>query len=189
MTGAAGQRTRDLQLYGPLLQGTQVYQVLVPERLAPLRVGALDEVEPVRIQDTVYQAWERRDIDVGQGVALELLELPEPSLPDRFGRAITSAALWQVMLPSVWGAFLAVLLLIGVYKGRVELQPSLGTAGVLGDDIDPGRNQMVQEIADLDDRFEKGELIDQEYRERRQALKIRILETPEHSPGQSPIEP
>ena len=48
----------------PLLQGAEVYQVLVPERLAPLRAGMLDEVEPVRIQGTVYQAWERRNIDM-----------------------------------------------------------------------------------------------------------------------------
>ena len=170
----------------PLLQGAEVYQVLVPERLAPMRVGLLDEVGPVRIQDTVYQAWESRNIAAGQGVALEFLELPEPSLPDQFQRAITSASLWQVMLPGALGAFLTVLLILGAYKGRVGLQPSLGAAGGPGGDVPPGRERIVQEIADLDDRFESGELNDTEYLERRQALKSRILGSPELSSEQSP---
>ena len=165
----------------PLLQGAEVYQVLVPERLAPIRVGTLEKVEPVRIQGTLYQAWEERHIDPGQGVALELLELPEPSLPDRFERAITSAALWRTLLPGALGAFLAVLLLFGAFKGRVGFRPSPETVRELGDDTPPGRDRMVQEIASLDDRFEKGELMDAEYRERRQVLKSRILESPKQS--------
>ena len=165
----------------PLLQGAEVYQVLVPERLAPIRVGTLEKVEPVRIQGTLYQAWEERHIDPGQGVALELLELPEPSLPDRFERAITSATLWRALLPGALGAFLAVLLLFGAFKGRVGFRPSPETVGELGDDTPPGRDRMVQEIASLDDRFETGELMDAEYRERRQVLKSRILGSPKQS--------
>jgi hypothetical protein len=44
---------------------------------------------------------------------------------------------------------------------------------------------MVQEIADLDDRYERGELIDAEYRERRQGLKSRILESRQNELGRS----
>jgi len=169
----------------PLLQGAEVYQVLVPERLAPLRAGMLDEVEPVRIQGTVYQAWERRNIDAGQGVALEFLELPEPSLTDRFQRAITSATLWQAVLPSALGAFLAVLVLLGVYKGRAGFRAATEALGAPGGDIPLDPDRMVQEIADLDDRYERGELIDAEYRERRQGLKSRILESRQNEPGRS----
>lgn len=45
---------------------------------------------------------------------------------------------------------------------------------------------MIHEIADLDARFERGELINLEYRERRQALKSRVLEATEQTPEQSP---
>ena len=165
----------------PLLQGAEVYQVLVPERLAPLRVGALEKVEPVQIQGTEYQAWEGRDISPGQGVALEFLELPEPSLPDRIEGAITSANLWSVLLPGALGAFLAALLALGAFRGRVGLSASSGASGELGGIMLSSRDRLVQEIADLDDRFERGELIDAEYRERRQVLKNRILNHSEYS--------
>jgi len=170
----------------PLLQGAEVYQVLVPERLAPIRLGALDKVEPVRIQGTEYQAWESRGVSPGQGVALELMELPEPSLPDRFERAITSANLWRVLLPGMLGAFLAALLALGAIRGRVFLAVSSEASGEPGGLVLSGRDRLVQEIADLDDRFERGELIDAEYRERRQALKSRILNPNEQFPEQSP---
>ena len=170
----------------PLLQGAEVYQVLVPEHLAPLRAGMLDEVEPVRIQGTVYQAWESRNIDAGQGVALELLELPEPSLPDRFQRAITSTTLWRVVLPSALGAFLAVLLLLGAFRGRAGFRTATEALGAPAADVPLDLDRMVQEIADLDDRYERGELIDEEYQERRQGLKSRILESRQNAPGRSP---
>ncbi len=143
-------------------------------------------MEPVRIQGTVYQAWERRNIDAGRGVALELLELPEPSLPDRFQRAITSTTVWRVVLPSALGAFLAVLLLLGAYKGRAGFRAATEALGAPGGDIPLDLDLMVQEIADLDDRYERGELLDAEYRERRQALKSRILESRQNAPGRSP---
>jgi hypothetical protein len=173
----------------PLLQGAEVYQVLVPERLAPIRLGALNKVEPVQIQGTEYQAWESRGISPGQGVALELMELPEPSLTDRFEGAITSANLWRALLPGALAALLAALLALGAFRGRVSLAGSLEASGEPGGLALSSRDRLVQEIADLDDRFEKGELIDSEYRERRQVLKSRILnhseQAPEHAPDRT----
>jgi hypothetical protein len=170
----------------PLLQGAEVYQVLVPDRLAPVRVGGLNKVEPVQIQDTQYQAWEGRGISLGQGVELELMELPEPSLPDRIEKTVTSASLWHAMLPGALAAFLAVLLLFGAFQGRVGLRAVPTAAGEPGEDVFPDRESMIQEIADLDDRFERDELIDSEYRERRQALKSSILEDMEQTPERFP---
>jgi hypothetical protein len=170
----------------PLLQGAEVYQVLVPDRLAPVGVGGLDKVEPVHIQDTRYQAWEGRSISPGQGVELELMALPEPSLTDRIEKTVTSASLWHVMLPGALAAFLAVLVLFSALQGRSGLGTVQEAAGEPGEDIFPDRESMIQEIADLDDRFEKGELIDSEYRERRQSLKSSILEDMEQTPDRTP---
>jgi hypothetical protein len=172
----------------PLLQGAEVYQVLVPDRLAPVRVGGLDKVEPVQIQDTQYQAWEGRGIGPGpdQGVELELMELPEPSLMDRIEKAVTSASLWNAMLPGALVAFLAVLLLFGAFRRRGGLRTVPVATGEPGEDVLPDRESMIQEIADLDDRFERGDLVDSEYRERRQALKSCILEDMEQAPERTP---
>jgi len=169
----------------PLLQGAEVYQVLVPDRLAPVSVGGLNKVAPVQIQDTQYQAWESRGIGPRQGVALELMELPEPSLPDRFQKKVTSASLWHAMLPGALAAFLAVLVLFGAAGCRVGLRTVSAASGESGEDAFPDRELMIREIADLDDRFERGELVDSEYRDRRQALKIRVLEATDQSLEQS----
>ena len=118
-------------------------------------------------------------------MALELLELPEPSLPDRFQRAIISTTLWRVVLPSALGAFLAVLLLLGAFRGRAGFRTATEALGVPAADVPLDLDRMVQEIADLDDRYERGELIDAEYRERRQGLKSRILESRQNEPGRS----
>ena len=120
------------------------------------------------------------------GVELELVNLPEPSLPDRIEKTVTSASLWQVMLPGALAAFLAVLLLFGAFKGRVGLRSVPRVSGGLGEDVIPDRESMIHEIADLDDRFEIGELVDSEYRDQRQALKSRVLEATQRSPEQSP---
>jgi hypothetical protein len=159
---------------------------LVPDRLAPVRVGGLNKVEPVQIQDTHYQAWESRGIGPGQGVALELMELPEPSLPERIEKKVTSASLWHAMLPGALAAFLAVLVLFGALQRRVGRRTVPAASVESGEDVFPDRESMIHEIADLDDRFERGELVDSEYRERRQALKSSILEDLEQTSEQSP---
>ena len=176
----------ELSYRQPLLQGAEVYQVLVPDRLTPVRVGGLNKVEPVQIQDTRYQAWEGRGISPGQGVELELVNLPEPSLLNRIEKTVTSASLWQAMLPAALAALLAVLLLFGAFQGRVGLRSVPRVSGGLGEDVIPDRESMIHEIADLDDRFESGELVDSEYRGQRQALKSRVLEATQRSPEQSP---
>ena len=101
------------------LQGAEVYQVLVPDRLVQVEVAPLDREAPINIQGTVYQAWEGRDFKPGQGIELKLLHLPEPSVLARLEKSITSGAFWQVALPSILGAVLVFLLIFGGLKGRV----------------------------------------------------------------------
>ena len=159
-----------------LLQGAEVYQVLVPKRLPTIRLAPLEREASVNIEEVEYQVWEAREINPGQGIILELNGLPEPGLVDRVEKSLTNATTWHVALPGALGAVLAFLLLFGALKAhsmpRPQLEDDLQVSG--GNTVD--RAGLIKDIADLDGLFELGEIPDAEYRERRQRLKDRILE-------------
>ena len=167
-----------------LLQGAEVYQVLVPERLSSIRLAPLERVASVTIQDVVYEVWEGREINPSQGLMLVFIGLPEPGLVDRLEKSLTSAATWHIALPGALGAVLAFLLLFGALKVRnttqLQLEPGVQTGG----ESTLGRASLIKEIADLDELFEKGEVPDAEYRERRQCLKANILESQRQTRGE-----
>ncbi len=108
-----------------LHQGSDIYQALVPEELASVRVSPLELATPMSIQDTRYQVWEAKDIGPGQGLMLEFTGLPQPGLLGRVGRSMTSAETWQVILPSLLGAVLALLLVLGFMRVSWTRGPTL----------------------------------------------------------------
>ena len=71
-----------------LHQGADIYQALVPEGLASVRVSPLELANPMNIQDTRYQVWEAEEIGPGQGLMLEFTGLPQPGLLGRVGKVI-----------------------------------------------------------------------------------------------------
>ena len=95
------------------LQGARLYQVLVPERLAQVQVVPLQPKQSVAINGSVYRVWEARDFPLGQGLVLELSNLPQPSLLARIEESVSRGSFWQVSIPGFLGAALALLLLYG----------------------------------------------------------------------------
>jgi len=95
------------------LQGAPLYQVLVPERLAQVQVGPLPAVTAVNIGGSVYRVWEALSIPPGQGLTLELRNLPRPSLLDRIEKSVSDGSFWRASIPGFLGAALALLLLYG----------------------------------------------------------------------------
>jgi hypothetical protein len=95
------------------VQGARLYQVLVPERLAQIQVVTLQPTSPVDLNGALYRVWEVRDSPPGQGLVLELRNLPRPSLLDRIEKSLSDGSFWKVSIPGFLGAALAVLLLYG----------------------------------------------------------------------------
>ena len=166
-----------------LLQGAEVYQVLVPDRLSQIQVGSLESMPPLEVGEVSYRVWEGGGFAPGQGVEVRLTNLPEPSLLVRIGKSVTRGTFWRVAIPVMLGVVLASLLLYGGVKtprGGVAPAAVFGPAvalpgasnGNLGD-----RTNMVRAIAALDESFRQGELELQEYRSQRGQLKARILGT------------
>lgn len=97
-----------------LLQGAEVYQVMVPEALPGLQVDQLEPVPPIDIQGTRYRVWEARDRNPRQGLTLEINNLPRPSLPGRVASAVSGSSFWLTAIPVLFGLGLAVALVAGV---------------------------------------------------------------------------
>ena len=157
-----------------LLQGAEIYQVLVPERLPAVLVTGLDPVALVNIQGSVYRAWEGRNFPPGRGPALELVNLPQPGLLARLENSFTSDTFWRNAIPIAAGAALAFLLLFGAFKAPRGAAAQAGPAP--GDSIRDGSSTLVQAIANLDERYQRGEVAEDRYQRTRQGLKSRVLE-------------
>ena len=151
-----------------LIQGAQVYQVLAPEELAEIRVAPLQPQPRITIEGKTYLVWESRDIPPRQGITLALSRLPQPGLAARLGQTVADINLWQSAIPITLALALAALLVYAWFRGP-RPAPAEGPAGA-SRPADPQRQALAREVALLDDRFERGQLPEAEYRPRRAEL-------------------
>ena len=160
-----------------LPQGAAAFRVMVPRRLGPIQVNGLGPPSPLDIEGAVFNVWSGQDIPPGQGVQLQLGNLPQPSSWQRFTAWTGNTALWLVVIPSALGAALAAVLLYGAIRGPqpAAVNLPLPPAANIPARFTPERQRLVGEIADLDHRFQQGTLPEAEYRPQRNALKAGLL--------------
>ena len=175
-----------------LPQGAEVYQVLVPQGLTGVTVTPLRSISPVNIGTSLYLAWEGREFEPGQGIVLELTNLPQPSLAARLETSITDGTFWKIAIPSAVGAILAFLLLFGTLKGhrRETVPATTGSDGITGEVAQ--RDALVREVAALDEQFQQGDVVEADYHQQREGLIARILGPVGQTDGEdaeTPAEP
>ena len=157
-----------------LPQGADVYQVLVPKRLVQVEIRPLRPIPSIGIEGSEFRAWEERALEPGQGMVLELTNLPQPGLGSRLQKSITDGTFWQVAIPGAVAVILALLLLFGAFKGPRQ---ALSQEGTSSDDLDRDlaqREALVREVASLDEDFQQGNVAEPEYHQQREALITRI---------------
>lgn len=158
-----------------LPQGVGIFQILVPERWDTVEISGLSPRPPVGIQEGVYRAWEGRDIPAGPGVQLRLDGLPQPGLPARIGGTLSGAGFWLAAIPSAMGAALLALLVLGLLRrNRPAAAYPAGGGGndvaAIAPDAGARRRALVASIAALDDRYQRGDLEESDYRAQRAEL-------------------
>ena len=158
-----------------LPQGADVYQVLVPQKMTQVEVAPLQPISPVDIEGSAFRAWEGRGFEPGQGIVLELTNLPQPGLATRFQKSITDGTFWKIAIPGAFGVILAALLLFGILKGPWRETAPLGVNNEELSLDHALRDALVQEVASLDEQFQQGDVAEAEYHHQREALVTRIL--------------
>ncbi|HZA23392.1 MAG TPA: hypothetical protein VFA32_12460, partial [Dehalococcoidia bacterium] len=158
-----------------LPQGAGVYQVLIPRRLGPIQVSHLEPMPPLDVDGKVYQVWEGTGFAPGQGLTVELTNLPQPGLLTRFSGWITSEGFWHIAIPSALGASLALVLLYSLVRSpraATVAAPLSRTQHTNGSTAQ--REALVRAIATLDERFQRGQVPEAEYQAQRERLKGQI---------------
>jgi hypothetical protein len=149
-----------------LIQGAERYQVLAPVSLSQLQVSPLEPRPRIEVGGVSYLVWEAEQIPPGQGVVLQFSRLPQPSLTDWAITYLSGSQLWLTAIPAALALALGVLLLWAWYCA-----PRSARQKIAVDVAEQSRRQsLVQAIAALDDRFERGQVPEDEYLPRRQEL-------------------
>ena len=170
-----------------LPQGAEVYRVMALAQFDGFQVAPLDPLPAVDIEGALYRAWEGLGFGRGQGLQLELTNLPQPSMLERLEKSLLDGAFWRIAIPCAVGAVLALLLLWGI-RGRwrgVAGYPSPGDND--GDSVQV--EALVGEIASLDERYQSGDLDEAEYRLQRKELVDQVLGNGGPTPAEAEPEP
>ena len=157
---------RELELSRSFPHGAGVFRLFVTEDLGSVIADGLDGLGSMPIGNTVYQGFVAGELGRGERVEVTLAGLPEPSVWQRL-REGTSLGSWgTASIPLAFALALSLLLIIALLRGR-RAEP----AGSIPQD----RLTMMRALADLDGRFQQGEVEEEEYRARRQDLKAWLL--------------
>ena len=167
----------DLAYKHGLLQGAGLFQILIPQSLSDIQVGLLDTDTPQSISNESYLIWEIANLNPGQNQTVILSNLPKPNLIDRVIAASANPDTWLLAIPIGMGSILILLLIWSTtlrlrYRGPLLATQSKGESPVpsLTD-----RDQLISEIASLDDRHANESLGETTYLETRSILIERVL--------------
>ena len=151
--------------------GANSFTVLIPEELATLEAPALENMGSTLIGDTQFLNLEGKSFQRDATVNIDIRGLPQPSLLQRTKNVLGGGTIAAVGIPLVVGLILAGLLAYVLFlrrSRRVLVAQRLP--------VEEGRQALIASIARLDDLFEQGEITEHQYKERRTALKGRLLQ-------------
>lgn len=164
--------------------GARELRLLLLKEAGEVTAEGLESGEDVTLGLSVYSVMRGTDYPRGHQVALKFGKLPEPPLWQRIVDGINdSSAVVKFGVPAVAGVALAGLLgyvLVVRRRGRqdpLDVPPD-GAPEASG----PDRAALVQQIAELDTRFEAGEMEESEYRSRRSSLVDQATAGPSDKP-------
>jgi len=146
-----------------LVQGAEVFQVWIPEAISGVEILGLASIDPVNVQGTSYRAYEGADFPPGQGLQLEFTGLPLPGVWARFSDTLAGGKFWQAAIPTALGATLAVMLLWGLMHGYSPVTATDWPSGASRVVDAAERANVVRAVADLDQRFQEGDLSEPDY--------------------------
>ena len=167
----------DLAYKHGLLQGADVFQILIPQSLSDVQVGLLGTVTPPSISNESYLIWEIADLTPGENQTVILSNLPKPNLIDRVIAGSANPDTWLLAIPIGMGSILILLLIWSIALRVGYRDPLLATESKEELPIDSStvRDRLILEIASLDERHANGSLSETTDLETRSVLIQQVL--------------
>jgi uncharacterized membrane protein len=138
------------------------YRVLLPDEAGTASAPGFFESGTETLGETTYKVLTRTGIPSGERFEISFTDLPEPTTFQSIQNILGGSTWATIGVPAAAAIAMAVLLgYVFIYRPRRQPRFAPGTAG---------REALVKEIADLDRRYEAGEIDDETYAAERQAL-------------------
>ena len=153
-----------------LMQGAELYQVLIPKHENSPKVIGLMEESQINIEGIDYTVWEARSRSPKQGLSVEVVDLPEMGIVSSLWNRLLQPKFWYWAMPICVGIVLLFVLFYSIYIGI--------RSKIIGKSIGSGdtRDQIIEKIALLDENAMTGQSSKREYDRERLILKNRLLQ-------------
>ena len=149
--------------------GVESYRVMVPVGLGWARSSDMENAPQATVGDRTFEVLEAKNILTGGRMNLNIIDLPQPSLIERAQNIGESKGFQRGILPALAGSVLAGLL------GYTLMRRRTSSSNIGGRDDNP-HDELVIAIATLDELFATGDITENEYRQKRDELVLKMRE-------------
>lgn len=157
--------------------GAREVRILMPPSAGIVSGDGLSPQEDAQLGETSYRVLRGLDYPRDERMTIRFSQLPQPSFIETIANFTGRSAWTTIGVPTVAAAAMAGLLAY-VFLFRKHRRDAFGT-------ISPGqRRRLVSEIAALDNRYESGEVDDDEYDRLRDALVGKALSAVDEHAGE-----
>lgn len=155
--------------------GTQSLLILLREDSGNVLGSDLEERESVTVADQTFRVFQTVDIAPGERVTIGFTDLPKPPWTERMWDAIKTRWELSLIMPGFLAIALMGLLIYAWSLLRRRPEPLASEALIQNIQLQPQQLQWLEDIARLDDAYQRCDLPEDEYITQRQKLKRNLM--------------
>lgn len=154
-----------------LLQGAGLYQVLIPKDASQAEMQGVTQAPDIDIEGTVYAVWEERNRAPKDGLNLSLVDLPRMGIATFIIFELSKSGFWYKAIPVSVSGVLVLIIGYCLYSAlRLKVFNNHARISTI-------RELLVTEIAILDNKFEDGHILSDDYYRERAVLSQKLVDT------------
>ncbi len=155
---------------------TEDFHLLVPDELGEVQSETLNLGEDrVLLGDDLFQAWRAGPLEAAEKIRMEFSGLPSLPWHDRLLDILLEGSAPHLFLVSLLGLALVGALLYSLRRAVPSAASVPATASAPGNSGQQSE-ECLRQLAELDDAMDRGEMDPDDYRERREVLRSRLLQ-------------
>jgi len=152
--------------------GATSFRLLYPKNVGDVRSDALRErSDPITVGEISYRVFEGKEFKPGESIDIDLLALPQKGWLDYALESPRLSALGTMGIPVILGLALVALLAFSLVARRSRSSSALASQV----ENETTHQDIVKSIADLDSRFQHGDMDEGRYQQERAKLKAKLI--------------